>query len=300
MELRHFRYFIAVAEKLHFAHAAEALGIAAPTLTVQIQQIERSLGARLLSRTKRSVALTTAGEAFLAEARLAVQQFERAQQVGRRAGRGELGRISLGYVGSAVYAGVVQEQLRAFRQSWPDVLVDAEELPMVQLPDLVEEGRIDIAFVRSPVHLTGSLRMQVLLNDRFCAAFPADHPLAATVGPIKAKAMAGETFIVPEQDSGTIEIAHRGRFNPRVGSAPGSLVAVLAQVSLGAGIAIVPDILMTAVNMPNVVFRAIAGNPVMSGIAAVYRAREHSAVAQNFVRQLIRTSAVAPGRSSRG
>ena len=117
MELRHLRYFIAVAEQLHFGQAAEMLGIAPPTLTVQIQQIERTLDAQLFTRTKRSVALTQAGEAFLVEARAALEQFERAVNIGRRAGRGELGRVKLGFVGSAAFSGVLQQQGRAFREA---------------------------------------------------------------------------------------------------------------------------------------------------------------------------------------
>ena len=146
MELRHLRYFIAVAERLHFAQAAEALGIAPPTLTVQIQEMERALQAQLFRRTRRSVVLTPAGEAFLAEARETVAQFERALHVGQRAGRGELGRIHIGYVGSAAFSGILQKQLRAFRKARPHVLVQAAEYPMGELPALLvipaEEGSI--------------------------------------------------------------------------------------------------------------------------------------------------------------
>ena len=99
IELRHLRYFAAVAEELHFARAAERLGIAPPTLTIQIQEIERTLSAKLLTRTKRSVALSSAGEVFLAEARNVLTQFAKAESVGRRAGRGEIGRVEVGYVG---------------------------------------------------------------------------------------------------------------------------------------------------------------------------------------------------------
>src|ERR1700743_3741138 len=98
MELRHLRYFVAVAETLHFGRAAAQLGIAPPTLTVQIQEIERTLSARLFARTKRSVALTPAGEIFLGEARAVLDQFARAESVGRRAGLGEICRVGVGHV----------------------------------------------------------------------------------------------------------------------------------------------------------------------------------------------------------
>ena len=286
MELRHLRYFIAVAERLHFAQAAEALGIAPPTLTVQIQEMERALQAQLFRRTRRSVELTPAGEAFLAEARETIAQFERTLHVGQRAGRGELGRIHIGYVGSAAFSGILQKQLRAFRKARPHVLVQATEHPMGELPALLEEGRVDVAFVRLPVDLPPSLRAHVLARDAFCAALPAEHPLAAATGPIKARALAGERFVVPEQELGTREIARRGRFNPRIVSAPGTLLAVLTQVSVGVGVAIVPNVLTRVINLPNVVFKTLAGEPIASEVAAVFRKFEHSPATKKLIAQM--------------
>jgi DNA-binding transcriptional LysR family regulator len=286
MELRHLRYFIAVAERLHFAQAAEALGIAPPTLTVQIQEMERALQTQLFRRTRRSVALTPAGEAFLAEARETIAQFERTLHVGQRAGRGELGRIHIGYVGSAAFSGILQKQLRAFRKARPHVLVQATEHPMGELPALLEEGRVDVAFVRLPVDLPPSLHAHVLARDAFCAALPAEHPLAAATGPIKARALAGESFVVPEQELGTREIARRGRFNPRIVSAPGTLLAVLTQVSVGVGVAIVPNVLTRVINLPNVVFKTLAGEPIASEVAAVFRKFEHSPATKKLIAQM--------------
>jgi len=288
VELRHLRYFVAVAERLHFARAAQALGIAPPTLTVQIQEIERSLQARLFSRSKRSVALTPAGEAFLAEARATLERFERALGVGRRAGRGEIGRIEIGYVGSAVFAGILQREVHRFRAARPGVLVRARELPMESLPAELADGGVDMAFVRLPVALPGSLRAHVLLRDRFCVALPVGHALADRAGAVRSRALAGETFVLPEQDLGTREVARRGRFEPRVGGAPGGLLAVLAQVSLGAGVAVVPGVLAEAVNLPGVVFRPLAGAPVVSEVAAVYRRQEHSPAVRQLVAQMLR------------
>ena len=286
MDLRHLRYFIAVAERLHFAQAAEALGIAPPTLTVQIQELERVLQAQLFRRTKRTVALTPAGEAFLAEARETIAQFERALNVGQRAGRGELGRIHIGYVGSAAFSGILQKQIRAFRKSRPNVLVHATEYPMGELPALLEEGRVDVAFVRMPVELPSSLRAHVLARDAFFVALPAEHPLAVATSPIKARALAGETFVTPEQDLGTQEIARRGRFSPRIVSAPGTLLAVLTQVSVGAGVAIVPNVLTRVVNLPNVVFKTLAGEPIISEVAALFRKYEHSPTTKRLIEQM--------------
>jgi DNA-binding transcriptional LysR family regulator len=289
MELRHLRYFVAVAEALHFARAAELLGIAPPTLTIQIQEIERTLSAKLLMRTKRSVALTSAGEVFLAEARNVLAQFAKAESVGRRAGRGEIGRIEVGYVGSAAYAGVLQEQTSLFRRSWPGVDINAHELPMEDLPRLLDEGHVDIGFVRLPVALPRTLRMHILVHDHFCVAIPADHPQAADPSPVRPKSLGASAFIAPEQEAGTREVARRGKFTPNIISAPGSLLAVLTQVSLGAGISVIPSILTTVVHMPNVVFRPLAGDPIPSEVAAIFRANEHSPTVKKLIDQIVRS-----------
>ncbi len=287
IELRHLRYFVAVAEELHFARAAELLGIAPPTLTIQIQEIERTLSAKLLKRTKRSVALTSAGVVFLAEARNVLAQFAKAESVGRRAGRGEIGRIEVGYVGSAAYAGVLQQQTSLFRRSWPGVDINARECPMEDLPRLVDEGQVDIGFVRLPMTLPRALRMHILVRDRFCVAFPADHPQAAATGPVAPRTLAASAFITPEQQAGTREVARRGKFAPNIISAPGSLLAVLTQVSLGVGISVVPSVLTTVVHLPNVIFRSLTGDAISSDVAAIFRANEASPTVKKLIQQIV-------------
>jgi DNA-binding transcriptional LysR family regulator len=286
MELRHLRYFVTLAEELHFARAAERLNIAPPTLTVQIQEIERTLSARLLVRTKRSVALTPAGEIFLGEARNVLAQFAKAESAGRRAGRGEIGRVEIGYVGSAAYAGVLQDQMQRFAGSWPAVQLNARELPMNELPKLIVDGQVDIGFVRLPTALPRALRLHILLRDHFCAALPSDHPHAGEPGSLRPRRLAGASFIAPEQQAGTYEVGRRGRFTPHIVSAPGSLLAVLTQVSLGAGISVVPSVVREIVRLPNVAFRPIAGEPIVSEVAAVFRADESSPAVRNFIVQI--------------
>jgi len=288
MELRHLRYFVALAEELHFARAAERLNIAPPTLTVQIQEIERALSARLFARTRRSVALTPAGEVFLAEARAVLDRFARAESVGRRAGRGEIGRVEVGYVGSAAYAGVLQDQTRRFRAGFPEVHIQAREWPMEPLPGLVAEGEVDIGFVRLPMALPRGVKAHVLLRDYFCFALPAVHA-AAGEGALLPERLAGEAFVAPEQAAGTYEVARRGGFTPRIVSAPGSLLAVLTQVSLGMGVSVVPSVVRQVVNLPNVVFTRLAGPTIPSEVAALFRAGEAAPMAQHFIRQVIET-----------
>lgn len=284
MDLRHFRYFVTLAETLHFGRAAEILGIAPPTLSVQIQEIERTLSARLFTRTKRSVALTAVGEMFLPEARHALDQAAAAITVGRRAGRGELGRIDVGYIGSAVYDGTMQRLLAGFRRTHPDVQVTATERPMDALPGMIVEGRIDVGFVRLPMDLPRGLAAHGLARDLFCVALPGDHPMADAGRPLVPADLAKAFFVRPEQDAGMREVGRRGGFVPAVLSTPGSLVAVLAQVSLGNGLAVVPDLLARAVRMPNVVFRPLSGAPIASELAVLHRVRESSPAVLGLIR----------------
>jgi DNA-binding transcriptional LysR family regulator len=280
------RYFVAVAEELHFARAAERLGIAASTLTVQIQEIERALDARLLQRTKRSVSLTAAGELFLDQARASLAQFERALGVGRRAGRGELGRVELGYVGSAAFAGILQQHMLRFRASWPEVQLQTREVQMGRLPGLVADGQVDIGFLRLPMELPDGLSTQLLQRDRFCLALPDDHGLAGATSPIDPGELAQDRFIVPEQALGTLEVGRRGGFAPHIGHRPGNLLAVLTEVSMRAGIAVVPEVVSSTVLLPGVVFKPLAGDPITSELAAVFRRDERSPVVRNLIRQL--------------
>jgi DNA-binding transcriptional LysR family regulator len=294
MELRHLRYFVTLAEQLHFARAAESLGIAPPTLTVQIQDIEQSLGTRLFTRTKRSVLLTDAGAVFLAEAKAVLERFARAESVGRRAGRGEVGRIEIGYVGSAIYGGAIQEQTSRFRQAWPNIEILARERPMASLPDLIDRGQTDIGFVRAPLPLPRTLRAHAVLKDQFCVALPADHKLSARAASLPATDLAHERFIAPEQLAGTHEVGRRGRFIPNIVASPGGLVAVLVQVSLGAGVAIVPSVVTGALRIPNVVFRPLAGAPIRSEVSALFRTNEPSPAVRRLIRQIIQSPAMQP------
>ena len=180
VELRHVRCFLSVARHLHFARAAEELGIAPPALTRQIQEAERLLGVRLFHRTKRSVALTAAGEAYLGDAVGALDHLARGAERAALAERGELGKIVIGYVGSAVYSGVLQATVRGFRARYPLVEIGIEEIVMREAGALLMEGRVDIAYVRPPVPYPEGVEARTVHRDAFIVALPADSPLAAS------------------------------------------------------------------------------------------------------------------------
>lgn len=287
MDLRQYRYFVAAAEMLHFARAAEAMGISPPSMTKQIQEIERDLGVRLFKRTKRSVALTPAGASFLEDARRVLQQAERAEDTARRAGRGDVGRVNIGYIASTSFSGILQRQIALYRQQHPNVDLKFFEVEMERLPAMLDDNRLDIAFVRPPMTYPPGIAAVTLLRDPFVVALPQDHKLAR-LRTIKPAQLAGETFVLPEQISGTMETARRGGFEPQLGVQPGRLTAVLTHVSLGSGIAIVPGTLRGSVSIDGVVYRDIAKPAILSQIAAAFRRNESSPSARALIAQLRR------------
>ena len=243
MEIRHFRYFLAVARQRNFTRAAEQLGIAPPTLSRQIQDMETALGTRLFIRQQREVSLTEAGAALVQEAEATVRQFECAQRHAQRAGRGDIGHIELGYVASAVYGGLLQRQMQAFSQAFPDVSVNVRECAMATLPGAVADGRYDIGYVRSPMTLPDGVEAVRLDSEGFVLAVAQGSWLLGLKA-IGCEHLQNETFILPEQISGTLHVAAQGGYAPRLGPQPGGLVAVLALVSLGQGVAVVPASVM--------------------------------------------------------
>ena len=209
MEIRHFRYFLAVARQRNFTRAAEQLGIAPPTLSRQIQDMETTLGTRLFIRQQREVSLTEAGAALVQEAEATVRQFECAQRHAQRAGRGDIGHIELGYVASAVYGGVLQRQMQAFSQAFPDVSVNVRECAMAALPGAVADGRYDIGYVRSPMTLPDGVEAVRLDSEGFVLAVAQGSWLLGLKA-IGCEHLQNETFILPEQISGTLHVAAQG------------------------------------------------------------------------------------------
>jgi DNA-binding transcriptional LysR family regulator len=128
--------------------------------------------------------------------------------------------------------------------------------------------------------------VHVVQRNRFCVALPASHRLAGAAV-VDAGALADDDFIVPEQDLGTREVGRRGRFVPRIVSVPGNLLTVLTEVSLWMGVAVVPDVVASTLVLPDVVYKPLAGEPVTSELAAIFRRNEGAPAAQNLIRQLV-------------
>ncbi len=193
MELRHLRYFVAVAEERHFGHAAERLHIAQPPLSQQIRRFEAELGEPLLYRTTRSVELAPAGEVMLERGREILAAVDAAVRDARRAARGEYGRLAIGFTGSVTYA-TLPSVAAALRDELPGVMLDlrGELLTPAQVAQLLD-GTLDLGLLRPPVH-DRDLDTEVLRSEPLVAVLPEAHPLAAEDA-VRLEALAGEPFV---------------------------------------------------------------------------------------------------------
>lgn len=291
MELRLLRAFVAVAETLHFARAAESLGLSPPSLTEQVQELERRLGARLFIRSKRSVALSDAGKLFLDELRPALAQLDRAEQVARLAGRGARGIIEIGFGGSAALSGVLAQAVAAWRRDHPEVELHLHEMESAPQIEALAEGRIDIAFVRAPVTTPPGIVTTRLKREPIFIALPPDHPLIAE-HTIPAAALAGEPFIIPDLEAGmsfhhhTLAVAQRGGFAAHVAHRGRDLIAVATLVALGLGVAVVPESLCRTLALPGVTYRPLRGAPILADIVAAFRRGEAAPATRELIRRI--------------
>lgn len=247
MELRHFRYFVAVAEELHFRRAAERLNISQPPLSQQIRLMELELGTELFERTNKRVALTQAGRLFLPEARAAIAQAEHATEVARKAERGELGELRIGFFPSAPLLPEFAKALRAFREKNTGVSLILNELESREQIIALAEERADLAVIRSittPI-LPAGIVSRLITEEPLVVALHADHTLGRC-RIISIEQMAEEPFVFYGDRMGVVlpqivlELCRSAGFEPRVSQLANANTTMLGLVATGVGIAIIP------------------------------------------------------------
>src|ERR1700760_1658231 len=180
IELRHLNYFLALAEEKHFTRAAHRSGIQQPPFSRQIRDLEDIVGARLFSRTPSGAFLSEAGKAFLSAVQNVPDQIERAARDARRAARGEVGSLRVGYTGSAAFNPVVAATIRSFRRKFPEVDLTLEEANTPRLVEGVKDGSYDVVFVRPGAAGSAEIQERLLVEEAMVAVLPTDHPLSAT------------------------------------------------------------------------------------------------------------------------
>ncbi len=285
MELRHLRYFLAVAEELHFGRAAERVHIAQPPLSRQIQQLEEEIGVKLFHRTRRSVRLTHAGNAFLEEVRKILDLSEKAISLAQRAEQGEIGRLVVSFVGSATYS-FVPSALRSFRELFPDVELVLREFSTDLQLEALHEGSVQVGFLRQPIN-DDTLFIETILREPLRLAVPADHPLASTPR-VELDMLAKEPFVMYSRQQGTafygeiMSLCHRAGFSPKVVQEALQMPTVLGLVSVGIGVAIVPGSVQN-LQMPGVVYRILTGVDQTTELAMAWRRDDESPVSKAFL-----------------
>lgn len=243
IDIRHFRYFQAVAEELHFGRAAARLCIAQPALTRQIQQLEEEVGTPLLHRTQRRVELLPAGKIFLERTNLILEEVARAATDARRVGNGEFGRLSVGFIHSSTY-GLLPSIVERFRHLYPDIELELHEMPIAEQHVALTRGVIDIGLLR-PQAAPAELEIQPVMEDPFLLALPSKHPLAKLEA-VLLQTIAAEPLVTfskresPLLHSRVMAMCEQAGFTPNVVQQATQIHTMVGLVGAGIGMAVVP------------------------------------------------------------
>ncbi|MFA5938464.1 MAG: LysR family transcriptional regulator [Sinimarinibacterium sp.] len=281
MELRHLRYFVAVGDARHFTRAAQGLGIGQPPLSQQIMALEREIGTPLFRRLPRGVELTSAGHAFIEDARRILREVDQATERARRVARGELGRIRIGMINSAPFHPLIPKVIREFRRRYPAVALSLEERTTPGLAAAVRNQTVDAAFVRPLLEEEPGLCSEALVDEDMVVALPSGHPLARRAR-IPLLALSIEPFVLFSRAVGAglhdeIIIACRDAgFSPRVVQEASQVTSIVNLVAAGLGVSIVPAS-MQHVHTDGVSYRPIQRPVPKARLSLIYRDADREA-----------------------
>jgi DNA-binding transcriptional LysR family regulator len=259
IELRHLRYFLTVAETLHFSRAARRLGMAQPPLSQQIKRLEQLLGHALFERTTRGVKLTPAGQLLARRARSTMEKVDEDLAQVRRLGRGEEGTLTVGFSGSVMFT-ELPAAIQSFRHRYPKVELRLRELVTSAQIAALLNGQIDLAFLRDGDPTEG-IRITTLLKEKYVAVLPEAHALARR-RTLSVKALEGEPFVMFARRMGplaydrTIACCERGGFRPNIVQDAPQWLTLVRLVSAGLGVTLAPAC-VARVAVPGVVYREV-------------------------------------------
>ena len=282
IELRHLRYFVAVAEELHFGRAALRLHLAQPPLSQQIRKLEEILGYQLFLRTSRAVKLTSAGEVFLERARRTLRNVQEDMEEARSVGRGEEGFLRVGFIGSAMLT-ALPAMLGRYRRLYPKVNLQLNESHTSIVVQKLLKGELDAGFLRDGGHAPG-LEIERLFSEPFIAVLPKKHPLAQHKT-ISARALRDEPFVLFTPAAGvlayekTVSLCEEHGFRPGVVQEAPQWLTIMRLVGAGLGVTIAPAC-VKQVATPNVVCLSLRGATIESDIELAYRTSEDRAIVE--------------------
>jgi DNA-binding transcriptional LysR family regulator len=286
LELRHLRYFVAVAEELHFGRAAARLHMAQPPLSQQIRKLEEVVGCPLLTRTSRRVTLTAAGATFLDRSRRLLQQSRADIDEAGRIGRGEEGRLDVDFISSAIPLGIT-ERVRTFRLRYPAVHVQLREGYTSQILARVLSHEIDMGIVRD-IEDDPALEVATLSTERFVAVLPVGHPQAGGAE-IDAAVLRDDPFVFYPRTAGArafarnLEPCRNAGYEPHVVQEASNWVTLLHLVGAGLGVTIAPQ--SATIGAPaSVRVLELVDAPARSDVQLIRRSGDARAVLDNFLR----------------
>ena len=291
MELRHIRYFLAVAEERHFTRGAAKVGIGQPPLSQQIKDLEVEVGAPLFRRLAHGAELTPAGEAFLDVVKEIPGLAERATKAARRAARGETGSLRVGFTASSAFNAVVPGTIRAFRRAYPDVDLTLEEANTTRLVASLQDGFLDAAFLRPGAAGTEAFQLRLLSEEPMAVALPASHPCAASKDVDLSDLRADPFLLFPRPVSpmlydSVIGACRKAGFDPVIGQVAPHMASIITLVAAELGVSIVPAS-MSQLQVAGVAYRAIAGEAPIARLALAHRRGETSPIVRNFAARAV-------------
>jgi DNA-binding transcriptional LysR family regulator len=289
MELRHVRYFLAVAEEQNFTRAAKKVGIGQPPLSQQIRALEDELGAALFHRLSHGAELTSAGKAFLPEAQAMMRQAERAKKIAGLGAKGQVGQLRVGFTSSAVFRPIVPHSIRDFNRKHPEVELSLTETDTSDLLKLLAEKQLDASFIRPGQQNPSGFDVHRFKDESAMAALPSGHPLAKR-RTVRLSALSHEPFVIfprkagPSLFDGIIESCRRCGFDPLIAHEAPQISSAPNLVSAGLGVSIVPLSIAAQIRVKGVAYLPIVGESPAFGLALAIRLDEKSAVVHNFQR----------------
>jgi DNA-binding transcriptional LysR family regulator len=296
MELRHLRYFIAVAEELHFGRAAQVLGISQPPLSQQIQALEQEVGARLFERTNRRVELSEAGRLFLHEARLVLAQVDKAADVARRAQLGELGELKIGFTSSAPFNSSIPQAIFAFRQAFPAVHLNLQEMSSTEVAESLVDESIQVGLMR-PLPLPDSLSVIELMREPLVAVLNGGHPLVeGSERGLHLAQLADEPFVFFPRTYGSglyaqlLNLCRDAGFSPHVAQEAGEAMTIIGLVAAGLGVSVLPASYQR-IRIDGVVYRTLLDQEAVTAVWLVQRKGAQTPMAKAFVELLVANGA---------
>jgi DNA-binding transcriptional LysR family regulator len=286
IEIRHLRYFLAVAETLHFGKAATTLGIAQPPLSQQIRKLERILGYALFDRTTRGVRLTRVGQFFMERARNTVTKMRDDVEMTRRLGAGKEGLLDIGFSGSAMLTSL-PKAIETYRRLFPDVELRLREMVTAeQIPSLLE-GSLSIGFLRDG-EPTNGLTLEPILQEEFVVALPADHRLAKKKRAIRTNELKDEPFVFFVRRMGslafdrTMACCEDAGFRPNIVQYAPQWTTALRLIAAGLGVSLAPAC-VGGLTMPGVVYRKLRSDRWTS-VDIGMKAEQENPAAEAFLR----------------